>query len=73
MRQQEIKVSKKLVYVIGFVIFVALLILAIGFPLSGPGRQSNTASTADSDLVAGSSEKFTLLSGQGGQRSVGST
>jgi hypothetical protein len=73
MRQQEIKVSKKLVYMIGFVIFVALLILAIRFPLSGSGYSPDTASTEGSVLAAGSPEKFALLSGQSGQRRVGST
>ena len=73
MRQNEITISKKLVYVIGFVIFAILLILAVRFPLSRSGQTPDAASTEASDLAAGSAEKFALLSGQGGQRSVGST
>ena len=70
MKQTEITVSKKAVnYAIGSVIFVILLVLSIKFPLSG----SDAASIEDSDLTAGSPEKFALLSGQGGERSVGST
>ena len=70
MKQTEITVSKKAVnYAIGSVIFVILLALSIKFPLSG----SDAASIEDSDLAAGSPEKFALLSGQGGERSVGST
>ena len=68
MKLNELAIPKKLVYVIGFVIFAILLILAVQFPLSR-SRQSRNAS----NLVAGSPEKFALLSGQGGQRSVGST
>lgn len=73
MRQQEIRVSKKLVYVIGFVIFVALLILAVRFPPSGSREFPEATSTEGSVLAAGSTGKFAFLSGQGAQRSIGST
>ena len=72
MKVNDFTVSKKLVYVIGFVIFAILLILAFRFPLSRSGQSPNTSTDA-SHLVAGSPEKFALLSGQGGQRSVDST
>lgn len=72
MNVKEFTVSKKLVSVIGFAIFAILLILAVRFPLSGSGQSPNTATDA-SNPVAGSPEKFAFLSGQGGQRSVGST
>ena len=73
MKQTEITVSRKPIYfTIGFVIFVILLILAVQFPLSN-SEQSPNASIDTSNLIAGSPEKFAFLSGQGGQRSVGST
>lgn len=73
MKQNEITVSRKIVYSIGFVIFAALLILAVRFPLSSLGQSSDSALTEASSLPAGSAEKFALLSGHGAQRSVGST
>ena len=74
MKQAEITVSKKSIYyAIGFVIFMILLVLAIKFPLSGSVHSPNAAAIEDSDRPPGSPEKFTLLSGQGGERSVGST
>lgn len=74
MHQNEIKVSKKLIHhTIVFVIFVILLVLAIKFPLSALGHSPNASSTEGPDFPAGSPEKFALLSGQGGERSVGST
>ena len=74
MKQTEIAVSKKSInYAIGFAIFVILLVLAIKFPLSGSIHSPNAASIEDPDLPAGSPEKFALLSGQGGERTVGST
>ena len=72
MKPTELIISRKLVYAIGFVIFVILLILAVRFPLSRLGQSPNT-SIDSSNLVAGSAKKFAFLSGQGGQRSVGST
>ena len=72
MKVNEFTVPKKLGYAIGFVIFAILLILAVQFPLSR-SRQSPNPSMDASNLVAGSSAKFDFLSGQGGQRSVGST
>lgn len=59
-------------YAMGLVIFAILLVVAIKFPLPR-SRQSPNILTDASNLVAGSLEKFALLSGQSGQRSVGST
>ena len=72
MKPNENTISRKLIYALGFVIFVILLILAARFPLSRLGQSPNTSIDA-SNLVAGSPEKFAFLSGQGGQRSIGST
>ncbi len=69
MKPNEFTISRKLIYAIGFVI---LLIVAVRFPLSKLGQSPNTSIDA-SNLVAGSGEKFAFLSGQGGQRSIGST
>ncbi len=68
MNSNEIAIPKKIIYKIGFVVFVVLLILAVKFPLSRTGQSANA-----SNLAAGSPEKFAFLSGQGEQRSVGST
>jgi len=73
MNQKQITVPRKLVYALGFAIFVVLLILAVRFPLSRSARSTDAASMAGSNLPAGSAEKFAFLSGQGTQRSVGST
>ena len=73
MNQNKITVSRKLVYAIGLVIFGILLILAVRFPFSRSGQSLDAASIEGSDPSAGSAEKFTFLSGQGAQRSVGST
>ena len=74
MQQNEITVSRKLInYAIGFVIFVLLLVLATKFPLSGSEHSPNATSIEDSDFPAGSPEQYALLSGQSGERSVGST
>ena len=72
MKPNELTISRKLIYAMGFVIFVILLILAVRFPLSRLGPSPNN-SIDGSNLVAGSGEKFAFLSGQGGERSVGST
>ena len=72
MNSTEIVISKKLVYAltIGLVILVAVLLF--GGKLSIPGfGQSNNVSNIN--LIAGSQEKFAFLSGNGSQRSVGST
>lgn len=73
MSQNKISISRKLACSIGFVIFTTLLILAVRFPLSGSGQSADASSIEDSDLPAGSAEKFALLSRKGGQRSIGST
>ena len=67
MNSTEIVISKKVVYAvtIGLLILIALLLFVPGF-----GQSNNASST---DLAAGSQEKFAFLSGQGSQRSVGST
>lgn len=73
MQQNKITIPRKFAYFIGFVIFAILLILAIKFPFSESTSSPNAAFTENSSLIAGSLEKFALLSGQSGQRSVGST
>jgi hypothetical protein len=72
MKVKEFTVSKKLVYVIGLVIFATLLILAVRYPLSKLGQSPNTSTDA-SNLIEGSPEKFAFLSGESGERSIGST
>jgi len=69
MSTSEIVVSKKLVYGIGIGL-VALVALVL---FGGKSLISNRASVNGNELIAGSSEKFAFLSGQGPQRSVGST
>ncbi len=73
MQQNKITIPRKFAYAAGFVVFAILLVLAIKFPLSGQATSSNAAFTENPILIAGSLEKFSLLSGQSGQRSVGST
>ena len=72
MNSTEIVISKKLVYAltIGLVILVAVLLFAGKISLFGFGKSNNVSSAK---LVTGSQEKFAFLSGQGSQRSVGST
>ena len=72
MNSTEIVISKKLVYAltIGLVILVAVLLFGGKLSIPGFGQSNNVSST---NLVAGSQEKFAFLSGQGSQRSVGST
>ena len=72
MNSTEIVISKKLVYAltIGLVILVAVLLFGGKLSIPGFGQSNNVSST---NLVAGSQEKFACLSGQGEQRSVGST
>jgi len=78
MNSTEIVISRKLVYafITGSVILVALVLFGGKFLASGFGRSQDVADTVpvkNIDLVAGSQEKFAFLSGQGSQRSVGST
>ncbi len=73
MQQNKTTIPRKFAYAIGFVIFVVLLVLAIRFPFSESAPSPNAAFTGGSNLIAGSPEKFALLSGQSSQRSVGST
>ena len=76
MSPNEIAVSRKLVYGVSVTLGIILLLLLFGGKLSafGFGRSQNAASAVDDTrLAAGSAEKFAYLSGQGEQRSVGST
>lgn len=72
MKRNEISVSRKLVYAIGFVILMILLV--IGGKSSPPYvGQSQGAAESGTGLAAGSTEKFAFLAMQNGQRSVDST
>jgi len=78
MKTTEIVISRKFAYrmATGLAILVALLLLSGKFSAFDFGRSQNTAGVASvesTNLAAGSQEKFTFLSGHGGQRSVGST
>ena len=72
MNSTEIVISRKLVYAVitGLLILVALLLFGEKLSIPGFGQSDNASST---ELAAGSQEKFAFLSGQGSQRSVGST
>ena len=74
MKWNEITVSRKLInaVIIAVVILAALLLSRGEFAFLGLGRSQEPANNV-SNLAAGSAEKFALLSGRGGQRSVGST
>ena len=74
MKWNEITVSTKLIngLIIAVVILAALLLSTGEFAFLGPGQSQESANNV-SNLAAGSAEKFALLSGQSGQRSVGST
>ncbi|MBI3738475.1 MAG: hypothetical protein HY258_05460 [Chloroflexi bacterium] len=71
MSKNEITVPRKLVYAIA--IGAVLLGSIISVSIKKPLNPSGVASTTGLDLPAGSAEKFAFLSGQGAQRSVGST
>ena len=78
MSSNKIVVSKKLVYGVAVAVGILIFILLFGgkFSAFSFGRSQNTSGTGTVDstkLVAGSVEKFAFLSGQTGQRSVGST
>ena len=73
MKQNKISGPRKFVYGIGVVVFAILLVLAIKFPLTDSPRASHAASAEGPTFAAGSAERFALLSGRSGQRSVGST
>ncbi len=79
MKQNEITVSRKIVYAgaIGLVALIALLLSVGKFSAFDFGRSSNgatnNASVDTPQLVAGSPEKFDYLSGHSQPRSVGST
>lgn len=68
MNQNEIVIPRKLVYraaigiaILGVLVFSLIVVDRLQKPAASPA------------LPAGSPEKFALLSGQSGQRSVGST
>ena len=71
MSKNEITVPRKFVYAIA----IGAVLLGIIFSVSvwKSQRPSANASIQSANLAAGSAEKFALLSGQSGQRSVGST
>ena len=72
MNTKEIVISKKTVYIIALALVILASLLLFGGKLSIPGfGQSNNVS--NTEMVAGSQEKFAFLSGKGSQRSVGST
>jgi len=79
MKQNQITVSRKLVYTaaIGLVALIVLLLSVGKFSAFDFGRSSNEASNNASvvipQLVAGSQEKFDYLSGHGQPRSVPSS
>ena len=73
MKRNVITVPRRLVYIV--IIGLAVLGVLL-FSLTAIGRSQNSAGAASTkvpDLAAGSAEQFSLLSGQSGQRSVGST
>lgn len=76
MTTKQIAIPKKLVYgiTIGLGVIIALFLLKGRFSAFNFGRSTdpvaNTSSTAGTELVAGSPEKFAFLSGQVGQRSI---
>lgn len=71
MSKNEITVSRKFVYAIA--IGAVLLGIIVSVSVWESQRQPANASFQSVDPAAGSAEKFALLSGQSGQRSVGST
>ena len=72
MQSKEIVVSKKTVYIMAlvFAILAALIVLGGRFSVLGFGQVPNIDS---SKLVAGSPEKFDVLSSHGTRGNVGST
>jgi hypothetical protein len=72
MNSKEIVISKRAGYAISLVlvILVALLVFGGKFSILGFG---NTGNVDSSKLVAGSPEKFDVLSSHGTQGNVGST
>lgn len=69
MNPNEIAIPKKWVYRA----LIAVGILAAMFFFRGGSPIADRATTYDTNLAAGSPEKFAYLSGEKGQRSVGST
>ncbi len=71
MSKNETPVPRRLVYAIA--IGAVFLGIIISVSVWGSRRPSTDASVQSANLPAGSAEKFAILSGQSGQRSVGST
>ena len=71
MTQNETIPSKKLLFAIA--IGAVFLGIVISVSVLKSQRPSGDTSVQSANLTAGSTEKFALLSGQYGQRSVGST
>lgn len=73
MDSRKVVASKKVVYIIAVLvlaILITLLVFSGKLSIPGFGKAGNRDT---SKLVAGSPEKFALLSGHGTQENVGST
>jgi hypothetical protein len=72
MKSNEIVISKKTVYTIAVVVAILTALVVFGgkFSILGVGQASDVDATK---LIAGSPEKFAVLSSHGTQGSVGST
>ena len=71
MSKSETPVPRKLIYAIAIGAVFLGIIISLGVWESE--RRSTDAFVQSANLVAGSEAKFAFLSGQSGQRSVGST
>ena len=73
MKPDEIKIPRKWMYGLA----IGIMILVAGFMVAKFDRSQTSEAGSESvygtNLEAGSPEKFALLSGQSGERSVGST
>ena len=72
MDKNQIVVPRKQIYAVAIMLGVLIALYFVGGGLSLL-RFSRSQNTKGVELVAGSQEKFAFLSGQGEQRSVGST
>ena len=71
MSKNETTLPRKLIYAIAIGAVFLGIVISVGVWKSQ--RPSIDASVQSVNLPAGSAEKFAFLSGQGGERSVGST
>ena len=71
MSRNETTLPRKLIYAIA--IGAVLLGIIFSVRVWKSQRSSTNASIQSANLTAGSAEKFAFLSGQGGERSIGST